>query len=121
MFANGLELYDHISTEHKESPKESVTNSSQVQSTAEMKSQTELEKRLTNDHKDLGKNVPYRCVDGDCEIAPFICFNAKDFTSHMMKLHGKKPFQCQTCGKSYMNKVIKFDSYINQISLNLIH
>ena len=60
---------------------------------------------------DLGRQK-FACPEPECSPStrrrPFYYPSAKAFASHMVEVHGKKPFGCDVCGARYHKKVILF-------------
>ena len=68
---------------------------------------------------ELGRQK-FACPEPECSPSrgrrPFFYPSAKAFASHMVGVHGKKPFGCDVCGARYHKKVYNMNMTMFEVS-----
>lgn len=109
---DGLGLHRHIQQHLKDQADKSVhrpfrCEADRCQSTFATKKA--LRQHLPSCAKANGQSRIYQCTEPNCPDGngglAFSCSSAKEYSRHMVGVHGKKPFECDKCGGRYMNKV----------------
>ena len=112
---SGLALHDHMRAHFKslivgEEGEANVRKIKKRKNKISQKGLTTSQSQFGPVPTELGRQK-FACPEPECSLSssmrrrPFFYPSAKAFASHMVTVHGKKPFGCDVCGTRYHKKV----------------